>query len=133
MPIDDPNTWLQGATALKAAFDAFRSAVGLVRDTEKAISRDDAQRKVVDEALDHAVRTAAIAEAEIAKALGYELCKCEFPPTVMLTVGFKSERGQTGSGPVFECPKCGYTTAGPWAYTRIVAERPPSNPQARRF
>ena len=33
MPLDDPNTWLQGATAVKAGFDAFRSAVRLVRET----------------------------------------------------------------------------------------------------
>jgi hypothetical protein len=87
LPLDDPNTWLHGATALKAGFDAFRSAVGLVRDTEKALGRDEASKKVINQALDHAVSTAAIAEAEIAKALGYELCKCQFPPTIMLTVG----------------------------------------------
>jgi hypothetical protein len=32
MPVDDPNTWLQGATALKAAFDAFRAAIAGVKD-----------------------------------------------------------------------------------------------------
>lgn len=61
MPIDDPNIWLQG--------DAFRSAVRLVCDAGKAFGGDQTQ-KVIDQALDHAVGTAAIAEAEIAKALG---------------------------------------------------------------
>jgi hypothetical protein len=76
MPIDDPNTWLQGATALKAGFDAFRSAVRLVRET---LGGDDkARTKAVDEALDHAEREAGIAEAEIAKALGYKLCNASF-------------------------------------------------------
>jgi hypothetical protein len=129
MPIDDPNTWLQGATALKAGFDAFRSALGLLRDTKKTLGDDDkARTKAVDEALDHAERAAGIAEAEIAKALGYELCKCEFPPTPMLTVGYKLERGQAGKGPVFECPKCGYNNAGPWSYNRIAPKRPGGTP-----
>jgi hypothetical protein len=132
MPIGDPNTWLEGATALKAAFDAFRAAVGLVRDTRKALGGDSAQTKAVDEALDHAVRTAAIAEAEIAKAFGYELCKCEFPPTIMVTVGFKSDRGPGQSGPVYECPECGFTNAGPWAYTRIVPKLP-DDPKRIKF
>jgi hypothetical protein len=87
LAVDDPNTWLQGATALKTAFDAFRSAVGLVRDVKKTIGGDEAQTKLVTQALDHAVSTAAIAEAAIAKALGYQLCTCAFPPAPMLTAG----------------------------------------------
>ena len=125
--IDDPNTWLQGATAVKAAFDAFRTAIGLVRDARKAIGGDDAQAQVVTKALDHAVSTAAIAEAEIAKALGYQLCKCEFPPTMMLTVGYRSRGTETGE-PVFQCPKCGILSCGPWAYTRVAAPRPGGDP-----
>jgi hypothetical protein len=126
MPVDDPNTWIAGATALKAAFDAFKSAVAGVREVRSLVGGSEQQNKVVDEALDHAVRTAATAEAEVAKALGYELCKCQFPPTAMLTVGYHNERPATRSGPVFECPKCGYNTAGPWMYTRIAPKREPS-------
>jgi len=121
--IDDPNTWLQGAAAVKAGFDAFRSAIAGLREIRTLVSGSDDQNKVVDEALDHAIRTAAVAEAEVAKALGYELCKCQFPPTIMLTVGYHSERPPTLKGPVFECPKCGYNTAGPWMYTRTAPKR----------
>jgi hypothetical protein len=128
----DPATWAQGATAVKGAFDAFRSAIGVLKDIRSLGGGSPEQNKVVDQALDHAVRSAAIAEAEIAKAFGYELCKCEFPPTIMVTVGFKSDRGPGQSGPVYECPKCGFTNAGPWAYTRIVPELPP-DPNRRRF
>jgi hypothetical protein len=124
MPVDDPNTWLTGATALKAAFDAFRAAIGGVKDIRAIAGGTEEQKKVVDNALDHAISTAAIAEAEVAKAFGYELCKCQFPPTVMLTVGYKSG-GDAGSGPVFECPKCGYHTAGMWAFTRTAAKQQP--------
>jgi hypothetical protein len=123
MLMDDPNTWLEGATALKVAFDAFRSAINLVRDIRKGVSGNDPQTKAIDEALDHAVRTAAIAEAQIAKALGYELCKCQFPPTIMLTVGNTGVAGPGKGAPVYECPKCGYNTAAPWTYNRIAPKR----------
>jgi hypothetical protein len=124
MPVDDPNTWLQGATAVKAAFDAFRAAIAGVRDIRAIAGGTEEQKKVVDEALDHAVRTAAIAEAEVAKALGFELCKCQFPPTIMLTVGHKLDRGKTGAGPVYECPKCGHNSASPWSFNRTAPQRP---------
>jgi hypothetical protein len=32
MPIDDPHTWLQGAGALKSAFEAIRGLIGVVKD-----------------------------------------------------------------------------------------------------
>jgi hypothetical protein len=117
-----------GARALKAGFDAFRAAAAGVKDMLAIAGGTEEQKKVVEEALDHAIRTAAVAEAEVAKALGYELCKCQFPPTIMLTVGYKSERGERGataSGPVFECPKCGYNSAGVWAYTRTAPKKKP--------
>ena len=93
MPIDDLNTWLHGAAALKAGFDAFRSAIAGLKEIRSLGGGTPDQNKVIDEALDHAIRTAAIAEAEVAKALGYELCKCQFPPTIMVTVGYKNEKG----------------------------------------
>jgi hypothetical protein len=128
MDIGDPHAWAEGAVALKTAFDLFRSAVGLVRDSKKAIGHDDAQAKAADEALDEALKAAGLAEALIAKALGYELCKCAYPPTAMLTVGYKAARGQAGSGPVFECPKCGYDNASPFGYTRIAPRREAKQP-----
>jgi hypothetical protein len=123
MAIDDPHTWAQGAAALKTAFDTFKSAVGLVKEIRQIAGGTPQQSKAVDEALEHAEQSAAIAEAEVAKALGYELCKCQFPPTIMLTVGRKLERAGAGTGPVYECPKCGYNTAGMFAYDRLAPTR----------
>jgi hypothetical protein len=115
--------WAEGATALKAGFDLFRSAVGSVREAAKALGRNDAKTKAAAAALDEALRSAQIAEAMMAKALGYKLCYCANPPTPMLTVGHGLGRGGSPSGPVFECPKCSYNTAAPWAYTRIAPEQ----------
>ena len=126
MPIDDPATWLQGAAAVKAAFDSLRSAIGLLRDARSIAGGTEQQNKALDQALDHAERSAVIAEAEVAKALGYQLCKCAFPPTIMLTVGYRSGRPASDTGPVFECPKCGFDTASPFTYTRTAPERRPT-------
>ena len=123
MPIDDLNSWAQGASALKVAFDAFRSAVGLARDLRGGTP---AEQRAIDEALDKASTAAQLAEAEIAKALGYELCKCEFPPIVMKTVGYG--RNAKISGAIYECPKCGFNTALGWGFKRIAPPRTAADP-----
>jgi hypothetical protein len=67
-----------------------------------------------------------IAEAELAKAFGYELCKCDFPPTPMLTVGYfnwNHGANKKEGDPVYECPKCGYNTAGPFNYQSITEKK----------
>ena len=82
MPIDDPATWAQGVGALKTAFDSIRSAIGMVKDARSLGGGTEQEKKAIDNALSVASSTTAIAEAELAKAFGYELCKCEFPPTL---------------------------------------------------
>jgi hypothetical protein len=119
MAWEDPAAWAQGAAAFKGIFDGLRAAIGLVRDVSVSAGGSEEQKRLVNDALDKASTAAKIAEAELAKAFGFELCKCEFPPTPMLTVGYHNERGGGRKGPVYECPKCGFNTAGPWMYERI--------------
>jgi hypothetical protein len=88
VPFDDPNSWAQGAAAFKGIFDGLRVAIGMLRDLGGSSGESQQQQKLVDDALDKAERATRIAEAELAKALGYELCRCEFPPTPMVTVGY---------------------------------------------
>lgn len=127
MPIDDPNSWAQGAAAVKATFDSLRTAIGLVREARSVGGGNAQQQKAIDSALATATSSAAIAESEIATALGYQLCKCTFPPTTMLTVGYFDQNlqdvGSVGD-PVFECPKCGFTNAGPFVFKRLVPKKP---------
>jgi hypothetical protein len=125
MPIDDPSSWAQGAAALKSVFDSVRSAITIVRDVRSLGGGSVEQQKAIDNALTVASSTTAIAEAELAKAFGYELCKCDFPPTPMRTVGyfFRAVANKIEGDPVYECPKCGYNTAGPYAYKRTAPER----------
>jgi hypothetical protein len=72
MPFDDPSAWVQGATALKTAFDSFRSAISLVKDVRSLGGGSEQQQKAIDSALATATTNTAIAEAELAKAFGYD-------------------------------------------------------------
>jgi hypothetical protein len=124
MDLGTPQEWSQGAGAIKTAFDALRSAWVLIKDVRgsgKGAANEDA---VVGEALRQAETAAKIAEAQIAKALGYQLCHCTFPPTAMLTVGYSMRVGPEGRAPqVFECSRCGYNTAGGYVYERLIPPR----------
>jgi hypothetical protein len=117
----DLSTVAVAVAALKPTFDALRSAMGLLKDAKELLPPGDQREVAITQALATAESSSQIAQAEIAKALGYELCKCEFPPTPMLTVGSLSGRPKTG--PVYECPKCGFNTADPFMYNRIAPER----------
>src|SRR5215204_5892955 len=121
----DPSTLAKGLAAAKTAFDGVRSAISMVKDIRSLGGGTEQQQNAIDNALTVATSSTAIAEAEFAKALGFELCKCEFPGTPMLTVGYFNRRhGTKNEGdPVYECPKCGYNTAGPFMYHRIAPER----------
>jgi len=130
MPLDDPSSWAQGIGALKTTFDAVRAAISTLKDIRSLGGGTEVQQKTIDVALGVATNSTAIAEAELAKAFGYELCKCEFPPAPMLTVGYlinqmdgKPGAGRMAGDPVYECPKCGYNNAGPFTYERIAPDR----------
>lgn len=126
MPIDDPNTWAHGAAAFKSIFDGLRSAIGMLRDLRGSGGTPARESELIDAALDKAEKATAIAEAEVAKALGYQLCKCEFPPIPMRTIGHISNAlaKQNGiQGPVYECPKCGFNSALSFSYARIAPPR----------
>jgi hypothetical protein len=117
-------TVVAGISAMKTTFDAVRSAIGMLKDAKELLPPGDQRESAISQALVTAESTSKLAEAEIAKALGYELCKCEFPPTPMLTVGYHTRsQGHRPGSPVFECPRCGINSAGPFMYERTVPER----------
>ena len=122
----DPGTMMQGLTAWKTAVETVKGTIDLFRSLIPASGGNEEQKKVIEQALVTASSSVAIAEAELGKAFGYELCKCTLPPTPMLTVGYhhlKTAAGKNEGDPVYECPKCGYNTAGPYTYRRIAPPR----------
>jgi hypothetical protein len=120
--LGSPHDWAQGAGALKSGVDALRGVVQLIREmTSGNKPPTEEERKVIDRALEEAEKAAKLADAQTAKALGYTLCHCQFPPVAMLAVGRHHARGR--EGPVHECPACGYNDGDPWAYVRIAPPR----------
>jgi hypothetical protein len=116
---------------VKTAFDTLKSAIGLVKEAKDLLPADDQREKAIAMALDSASTSAKIAEAEMAKALGYELCKCQFPPTPMLTIGHMTANQPPATAlgkPVFECPRCGSNNSAPFGFQRTVPrnENPPA-------
>ncbi len=123
MDYADPKQWTVVAEALKTSIGAIGSAYDLVKKFRSSSAPTAQEEKVIDQALVTADTAAQIAHVEIAKALGYELCRCQFPPTAMLAVGQTRPMRMEKAQPVYECAKCGYNTAGPWAYNRIAPPR----------
>jgi hypothetical protein len=110
----------EGAAAAKSTLDLMRLAISTVRDAAGLLPSGDKKTAAL-KALEEAEKASRIAEAQIAKTLGYELCKCEFPPAPMLRVGYI---GFGKGGPVFECPVCKQNTCDPFRWTRKVPEHP---------
>jgi hypothetical protein len=108
----------EAGTALKTMFDAVRSAIGIAKDARaiKQTSPDDQQ--AFDNAIDRAEQAASLAQAQVAQLLGYQLCRCTFPPAVMLTVGtFNGRAAHIPKGAVHQCPSCGLTDNQGWSWT----------------
>lgn len=118
MDVGSPQDWAQGAGAFKSAIEAFGSLIGIIKDLRGRKTTPE-EEAMLDKAIAEAEKAAKIADAQTAKALGYTLCRCQFPPVAMLTVGFHVGI-QGREGPVHECPRCGNNTAGIWDYNRIA-------------
>lgn len=86
---------------LKDGFTMFREAVGALKDAKSLLPGP--QQDAVAATIEKATSAAALAEAQIAKALGYRLHRCTFPPQIMLAV--PTQRGEEQ-----RCPGCGHTT-----------------------
>ena len=84
---------------IAAAFVMVKEALGLAK-AAKDLLPDSPQREASNLAFEKADRAVALAEAQIAEQLGYDLCKCAFPPAISLRQPDGSHR----------CPKCGRDT-----------------------
>jgi hypothetical protein len=92
---------------LAVDIDAIRSALGVVREAlalllqVKDLLPSGTKKEEAQARLEEAARSLDTAEAQLATELGYQLCKCTWPPQIMLSKGFVEY------SEAFECPKCG--------------------------
>lgn len=111
--------------AAKLGFDTIRAMFGVFRDVKDTLPTDE-QRQALESAIHQSEQQFAIAEAQMAQALGYQLCRCEFPPNIMVQVGVGKGRPTPieSGAPVFQCPKCLLATSGPWAFIKNDRYKP---------
>jgi hypothetical protein len=89
---------------LKDGLEACRIALGVVRDVRDTLPAGKST-EAIDQAIEKAERATKIAEAQIAKGLGYPLCQCDFPPPIMLFQSY--EMKPDGKHKIYRCSKCG--------------------------
>lgn len=91
---------------IKNGLSLFRDAISVAKGA-KDLLPTGSDKETVEKSLEAAERASKLAETQIAQALGYHLCKCTFPPQVMLSKGYK------GSQEHFQCPSCKKTWPPP--------------------
>lgn len=86
------NTVTDGITLLGSVVSTVRAVIDVLPKKEK----EEASEKLLE--IENKLQAA---EAQIAKGLGFELCKCTWPPQIMLLAG------EVEYGEKFSCPACG--------------------------
>lgn len=96
----DASTIASGLAGIKNGMDIIRSALDLFKGAAGALPNSD-RKTAVAESIERAEREISLGETQIALALGYHLCRCTFPPKIMLRVGNTPD-----NHPAFQCPSC---------------------------
>ena len=103
------------AEAVKSGFDAFRSAIETLKSARGLFKPGKPERNQIDQSIETAEKELALAEAQIAQALGYELCKAHFPPVPMLKDRVHAKYVED----IWKCPECGLETPPPEYFSRL--------------
>ena len=88
----DLKAFSEGVSLLGSVLSTVKSFIDILPKREK---------KEVSQKLVEVEQKLQVAEAQIAKGLGYELCRCTWPPQIML------HAGDVEYGERFRCPACG--------------------------
>jgi len=98
--MDDINLAME---SVKTGLSLFSEAIGLAKKTNDLLPSSD-DKENITKALHEADKASKLAEAQVAQALGYNLCKCTFPPQIMLSLGYK--KLDYNHQEEFKCPSC---------------------------
>jgi transcription initiation factor IIE alpha subunit len=82
--------------SFRRAFELRAPALSMLKSV-KDVLPDSPQKEVAAQKISEAEKAFEIAEAKAAQELGYPLCKCTWPPQIMLATQKKFR---------FKCPKC---------------------------
>ncbi|MCG8073275.1 MAG: hypothetical protein N0C86_14975 [Candidatus Thiodiazotropha taylori] len=115
--MDDVSNAIEG---IKTGLSLFSQAIGLAKET-KDLFPDSTNKQAIEYSLEEADKAAKLAEAQIAKVLGYKLCQCTYPPQIMLSRGYKLDNYTQKEE--FICTKCGKSSIPPEAPTPNVIRK----------
>jgi hypothetical protein len=87
---------------LKLYVDTAKTLLDLFKSARQSLP-DTPQRKEIDEKIKAAEDIMKRSDAKLARALGYSLCQCTFPPQIMLWKEATKSR---------DCPSCGRQISG---------------------
>ncbi|MEH6544576.1 MAG: hypothetical protein V7721_11620 [Porticoccaceae bacterium] len=104
------NEITEAMEGVKVGLSLFGQALGLMKQTNDLLP-DSKNKEAIEKSLEEADKAAKLAEAQIAHALGYELCKCTFPPQIMLSNGYKEV--DYSQQEEFICPLCKKSSIAP--------------------
>lgn len=82
--------------SFKTAFELGAQALSMLKSVKDMLPNSP-QKEVAAQKISEAEKAFRIAEAKAAQELGYRLCKCTWPPQIMLATEKKFH---------FKCPKC---------------------------
>lgn len=77
----------------------IQSAVSVIRSVKDFFPKGSKSQELED-ALTKAENKLKLSEATFAKDLGYPLCKCTWPPQIMISIG------EVDYGQKYKCPGC---------------------------
>jgi hypothetical protein len=114
--------------------DSFKAGIELLLAVIPALKGiidklpNSSEKTIAAQNLEHAEQQFRIAEAKAAKGLGYPLCRCTFPPQVMLLTEQAGEH--------YRCPKCNreedmtrrLPSVNATARGRLITPWPPEKP-----
>jgi hypothetical protein len=115
--MDDMTVAMAG---VKSGISLLSDAIGLVRKT-KDLLPESQDKEAIEQSLAQADNASKLAEAQIAQALGYTLCKCTFPPQIMLSSGYKLKNYSHREE--YICPTCSKSSISPKNPTPKVNRR----------
>ena len=85
---------------VKYGFDAIRSAIESLKAVKDTFG--GTKQAELGEQINAAERQVKLAEAQLAQALGFPLCRAHFPPVPMLMNRVEPNRGTA----IHRCPEC---------------------------
>ena len=89
--------------AVKMGFDLVRGAIDTLKGVRDLLPAKADAKATFDKRIALAERELALGEAQLAQALGYELCRAHFPPVPMLL----DRVHQSYAESISKCPQCG--------------------------